>query len=165
MPWKRFGSDLRAILDALSLSIQRLRDFFQGIVTEADPATSEDTLDEWYENQSLKASEGLTDDEKSAALARSFYSIGAQNIDYLNSEIQWSFPGNSAQESTTLYQYTIIGSAIVPERLVEFNGLLLRIMPALWEPVFDVGYLFDDNGNFLFDDDDELLIDDDYTAT
>jgi len=45
--------DLRAVVEALSLSFERIRVFLNGVITESEPSTAVETLEEWFTQEGI----------------------------------------------------------------------------------------------------------------
>ena len=90
--WTLTGT-LGDLVDALAESFARLRLFFRGILTESLPGTADDTLLEWYETLGLKydPTQGLS--ARQARADQAYTSVGGQNKDYLEEQIQRAYPG------------------------------------------------------------------------
>jgi len=96
----RICCDFRAIVDALSLSIVRVKEFLYDITLEADPATATELLDEWHENEGLVYDSLSPIAEQQRQIDQSFSSAGGQDIAYLTAEINKVFPGIQLQTAT-----------------------------------------------------------------
>jgi len=86
------------VIDALSVSLDRARDFLRGVLTESNPGTADDTLPQWFDQL------GITYDEtqlKSALRSRArqaFTAVGGQSKSYIESVLQLAYPGVSLTE-------------------------------------------------------------------
>jgi uncharacterized protein YmfQ (DUF2313 family) len=90
--------DLKAVIEALSLSFERIRIFFSGVITESNPGTAIITLEDWFSQEGI-----IYDDSLSVArlqkLANQAYSTtGGQSRGYLNDQLQIAFPDVELQE-------------------------------------------------------------------
>ena len=92
--------DFRAIIDALALSLNRVKTFLFNITIEADPATSIELQEEWHLNEGLVYDPLLTLSEKQRQVNQSFASAGGQDSVYLESEINKIFPNVMLQTAT-----------------------------------------------------------------
>jgi uncharacterized protein YmfQ (DUF2313 family) len=90
-PWKASGQ-FGNLIEALSLSLERVRDFLRGVLTENRPSSAVDTLPEWY------ARLGITYDVSQTLAARQnrakqeFSAIGGVNKIYVERILQISYP-------------------------------------------------------------------------
>jgi len=92
------GVDFTALVDALGDSFGRLVDFFRGVLTESNPGTAVDTLEEWYTQLEIsydatQLTEILQDRAKQAHT-----SVGGSSIGYLNEQLQIAYPDVYLQE-------------------------------------------------------------------
>ena len=92
------GSDISAVIDALSLSFERLREFLRDVLTESNPGTSEDTLSEWYEQFGIRYDSTLSLTMRQARAKQAHTSVGGQSIGYLNEQLQIAYPDVELQE-------------------------------------------------------------------
>lgn len=90
-PWKLTGL-FGDIVDALSLSLDRVRTFLFDIIAESNPGTAEDTLESWFEQLRLKYDATQTLDTLQSRARQAYGSIGGQDLDYLNDRIQTAYP-------------------------------------------------------------------------
>lgn len=89
--WTLTGT-LGDMVDALAESFSRVRTFFRGVLTESLPGTADDTLPEWYEALGLTYDETLSLADRQARADQSYTSVGGQNKDYLEEQIQRAYP-------------------------------------------------------------------------
>jgi len=90
--------DLKAVIESLSLSFERMRVFLNGVLDESNPSTAVETLEEWFNQEGI-----IYDSTQSTArlqeLANQSYSnAGGQDPDYLNTQLQKAFPDVQLQE-------------------------------------------------------------------
>nr|WP_233142895.1 putative phage tail protein [Marispirochaeta aestuarii] len=96
-PWQLFGN-IGQLVDALALSLERLREFLMDVITESNPGTATDTLQQWY------AQLGITyDPTQSTATLRkrakqAFTAIGGQSKEYIEAVLQVAYPNVTIEE-------------------------------------------------------------------
>lgn len=88
--WTLTGT-LGDLVDALAESFSRLRTFFRGVLTESLPGTADDTLLEWYEALGLIYDETQILADRQARADQAYTSVGGQNKDYLEAQIQRAY--------------------------------------------------------------------------
>ena len=86
------GVDFSALIDALAVSFERLRVFLRGILTESNPGTADDTLEEWFEQLEISYDPTQSTETLQKRAKQAETSVGESNIDYLNTQIQISYP-------------------------------------------------------------------------
>lgn len=98
-PWNLPG-DFGAVVDAISLSLDSLRTFFRGVLTESNASTAVDLLPEWFAEMGLvyDNTQPLASNQKRAKQA--WTATGGQDKDYLQAQIQIAFPDISIGEVT-----------------------------------------------------------------
>ncbi len=89
--WTLTGA-LGDLVEALAMSFARIRTFFLGILTESLPGTADDTLPEWFEAFGLKYDPTQTLANRQARADQAYTSLGGQNKDYLEAQIQKAYP-------------------------------------------------------------------------
>ena len=90
--------DLKAVIESLSLSFERMRVFLNGVLNESNPSTAVETLEEWF-NQEGIAYDSTQSTARLQELANQSYSnAGGQDPDYLNTQLQKAFPDVQLQE-------------------------------------------------------------------
>lgn len=92
LPDFKVGETFGDILDALSLSLERVRVFLRGVMTESNPGTAEDTLPEWYAELGITYDSTLSLDARQKQARQKWTATGGQYLDFLNSQIQIAFP-------------------------------------------------------------------------
>jgi uncharacterized protein YmfQ (DUF2313 family) len=97
-PWP-LSDNLGALIDALALSIERLRVFLMDVLAESNPGTADETLRQWYADLGI-----AYDPTQSKAvlrkLARATYSaVGGQSRQYIESVLQIAYPNVSLEET------------------------------------------------------------------
>ena len=80
------------LVDALAESFSRIRTFFRGVLTESLPGTADDTLSEWFEALGLKYDPTQALSDRQARADQAYTSVGGQNKDYLEAQIQRAYP-------------------------------------------------------------------------
>lgn len=90
-PWTLSGT-FGDVVDALALSLDRARDFLEGVETESNAGTAEDTLAEWYSQLGIPYDPTQDLDRRQAKARQAATAIGGQDLAYLNAQIQVAFP-------------------------------------------------------------------------
>jgi len=90
-PWRLNGT-FGAVVDALSLSLDRLRTFLWSVIDESNPGTAEDTLREWYAQLGLKYDPTATLKNRQDRARVAQTSIGGQSKDYIEVQLQRAYP-------------------------------------------------------------------------
>jgi len=91
-------ADLKAVIESLSLSFERMRVFLNGVLDESNPSTAVETLEEWF-NQEGIVYDSTQSTSRLQELANQAYSnAGGQDPDYLNTQLQKAFPDVQLQE-------------------------------------------------------------------
>ncbi len=90
-PWSLMGI-FGSVIDALSLSLDRVRDFLADVKTESNPGMAVDTLQEWYSQLGIKYDSTQTLDTRQKRASQAYSSIGGQNKDYIEEQIQIAYP-------------------------------------------------------------------------
>lgn len=90
-PWL-LAPTFRALIEGLSVSLQRAKDVIDGILTESLPSTAVDTLPEWFGMLGIPydATQTLTTRQNRAKAQ--WVAFGGQSLDYLNGIIQIAYP-------------------------------------------------------------------------
>jgi len=83
---------LRTLTWAIAASVETLYQTIRAIVTEANPGTAEDTLEQWYEMLGLRYDSTLRLATRQALARQGYVSIGGQSLADLNAAIQVAFP-------------------------------------------------------------------------
>lgn len=91
-PSWRLGVDLRAVIEALGVSFDRMRTFLRGVLTESNPSTAVDTLPEWFDQLGIKYDDTQTLAIKQARAQQTYAALGGQSIGYLNGQLQIAYP-------------------------------------------------------------------------
>lgn len=84
--------DLKAVIEALSLSLDRIAVFLNGIKTESNPSTAVDTLEEWFTQEGISYDPSLSVARRQELANQAYSNAGGQSPDYLNSQLQKAFP-------------------------------------------------------------------------
>ncbi len=95
--WTLMGA-VGDLIDALAESFSRIRTFFRGALTESFPGTAEETLSEWFEALGLKYDPTQSLSDRQARADQAYTSVGGQNKDYLEAQIQKAYPDVSLIE-------------------------------------------------------------------
>lgn len=91
-PWRLPGL-FGDFVDALSLSLDRVKTFFDGVITESNPGSAEDTLSEWYAQLGIKYDPTQTLNKRQERARSAYTAIGGQSKDYIESQLQKAYPG------------------------------------------------------------------------
>ena len=115
-PWQLFGN-IGQLIDGLALSLERLRVFLMDVITESNPGTATDTLQQWY------AQLGITYDQtQSTATLRkrakqAFTAIGGQSKEYIEAVLQVAYPNITIEEFVSepdnMVGYGMVGQMVV----------------------------------------------------
>lgn len=165
------GTDFKALIDALAVSFERLRVFLRGVLTESNAGTAVDTLEEWYTQLEISYDPTQSTEVLQKRAKQAVTSVGRSDIDYLNSQIQISYPDVYLQEvyidnelmagygmaglmmassypawltpaptdgSYPNFYYQVLGEVDNTWDLYGIENLLDHIMPAPYEPVYNV---------------------------
>lgn len=122
--WNPTGQ-LQALIEALAVSLERIRVFLRGVLTESNPGTAEEFLAEWYEQLGIKYDPTQTLANRQASASMVYGSTGGQNKDYLEEQIHKRYP------DVYLDYY-----AIDPEFMAGFGmaGLMMATDYPSWYP-------------------------------
>jgi len=99
----------KAVINALGLAFDRMRDFVQGIVDESLPSTAEDTLSEWFDMLGLPYDATQTLETRRNRARQQWTATGGQGLDYLNGIIQIAFPDVELEPAFQFYE-TVAGA-------------------------------------------------------
>lgn len=88
----RIAGNLKLLIDALSVSLERLRLYFRGIVTESIPSGATTTLEAWYAMLNLKYESTLTVGQLQREARQAWTATGGLSIGKLEEQIQIAFP-------------------------------------------------------------------------
>jgi phage tail protein X len=108
----RIGAKFRAVVDAIAASVETLYQTIRAIVTEANPGTAEDTLEQWYEMLGLRYDSTLRLATRQALARQGYVSIGGQSLADLNAAIQVAFPDVEI-EPVRVEETSVVGVAMV----------------------------------------------------
>lgn len=127
--WK-LTRDLKAVIEALSLSFERIRIFFNGVLTESNPSTAVETLPEWHDQEGIDYDPTLSIEKQQSLANQAYSTTGGQSPGYLNTQLQIAFPDVELQEVS-----------ISPEFMVGFGmvGLMQVTNYPSWLPVIPSG--------------------------
>ncbi len=106
------------LVDALSISFSRIRTFFRGILTESLPGTADETLPEWFKALGLKYDPTQTLANRQARADQAYTSVGGQNKDYLEGQIQKAYPDVYLME-TDVNPENMVGLGMVGDMQVQ----------------------------------------------
>lgn len=98
-PWTLSGN-LGAVVEALGIFFERVRDYHRGVLTESNPGTATDTLERWYRALGLPYDATLTLAQWQAVARQQRTALGGQNLDYLNSVLQEAYPDVEIEQVT-----------------------------------------------------------------
>jgi hypothetical protein len=116
-PSWRLGVDLRAVIEALGLSFDRMRTLLRGVLTESNPSTAVDTLPEWYDQLGLIYDVTQTLAVRQARAKQAYSSLGGQSIGYLNEQLQIAYPDVYLEEiyvdNENMVGYGMVGLMMV----------------------------------------------------
>lgn len=118
--------DLKTVIEALSLSFERVRIFFSGVLTESNPGTAIETLPEWFDQEGILYDSSLPLKKRQSLANQAYRTTGGQSIGYLNHQLQIAFPDVELQEVF-----------IDPEFMAGFGmaGLMMASDYPSWIPV------------------------------
>ena len=110
-PWLLPGF-MGALVDAISLSFDRLRLFLWGVIDESNAGTSVDLIAEWFDQLGLvhDTTQPLASRQLRAKQTRT--STGGQDKTYLEGQIQIAFPDITLEE-VRLPSIFMVGAAMV----------------------------------------------------
>ena len=92
-PAWRLATTFRAVIDALGLAFDRMREFITvEIIKESLPSTAEDTLSDWFTMLGIPYDSTQTLATRRARAKQAWTATGGQSLDYLNGIIQIAFP-------------------------------------------------------------------------
>lgn len=94
----KVGVDLTALIQALGDSFGRLVTFFRGVLTESNPGTAVDTLEEWYTQLEISYDATKLTKELQNRAKQAHTSVGGSSIGYLNEQLQIAYPDVFLQE-------------------------------------------------------------------
>lgn len=89
---------LGAVVDAISLSFDRLHDAAQTTLTESIPETATDTLPRWYAELGLKYDATQTLADRQSQIGGAYAQVGGQDPIYLQEQVKTELPDISLQE-------------------------------------------------------------------
>lgn len=116
-PSWRLGVDLRAVIEALGLSFDRMRTLLRGVLTESNPSTAVFTLPEWYDQLGLIYDVTQTLAVRQARAKQAYSSLGGQSIGYLNEQLQIAYPDVYLEEiyvdNENMVGYGMVGLMMV----------------------------------------------------
>lgn len=95
--------NLKLLIDALALSLERLRLYFRGIVTESLPSGATTTLEAWYEMLNIKYNATLTVPQLQREARQAWTATGGLSIGKLEEQIQIAFPGITLDTVTACF--------------------------------------------------------------
>ena len=89
--WKITG-DLKLLIEALAVNLERIRVFLRGVIAESEPGTAVEFLSEWFDQLGIKYDATQTLATRQAKANQVYSSTGGQDPDYLQTQIQKSYP-------------------------------------------------------------------------
>ena len=130
--------DLKAVIEAISLSFDRIRVFLNGALTESNPGTAVLTQEEWHGQEGIAYDSSLSVAKNQSLSRQSYSSTGGQSPGYLTEQLQIAFPDVELQEVS-----------IDPEFIAGFGmaGLMMATDYPSWLPIVPSG---GDYPNFYF---------------
>jgi uncharacterized protein YmfQ (DUF2313 family) len=102
--WQLKGR-LGQLIDSISLSIQRVRDFLYQIVTESIPSTA-NFLQPWFEMLGIPYDQTLTLDQKRRIARQAYINGGGLARGIINEQVQIAFPNVQIVEISGYYPIT-----------------------------------------------------------
>lgn len=126
-PWQ-FPERFKSVIVALSLSLDRVKIFLHGVLTEANPGTATDTLPEWYGELGLSYDSTKTLDTLRKRAQQVYSSTGGQNKDYIQDQIQIAYPDVTIEEYSTNPE-NMVGLGMVGDMQVQGYPLWLLVTP------------------------------------
>jgi hypothetical protein len=134
-----------ALVEALGVSMARVRDYLQAIVTESIPATAVGTLPDWHVTYGLRWDPAQAVVNKQMRVAAAHSSIGGQSLEYLDSQVKKEFPGVTIHElpegGPWGMTYEVVGSVYTVSDATRLQGMIDRIGPLHLQPTIDVRIL------------------------
>lgn len=134
--WRFFG-DLRKFMDALSLSIIRVKSYMTGVLAEAIPKTSTDLIEEWHNALSLSYDSAQDLTQLRARVDAAFTATGGQSLGYLEGQMQREFPEVYIQE-VDIYNYDLLGNVLTVRDFYRLISFVDRYFPLHLVPFFNV---------------------------
>ena len=126
-PWQ-FPEKFKSVIEALSLSLDRVKIFLRGILLEANPGTATDTLPEWYAELGLSYDETKILTTRQSRAKQVYSSTGGQNKDYIQGQIQISYPDVAIEEYFTNPE-NMVGLGMVGDMQVQGYPSWLSVTP------------------------------------
>ncbi len=126
-PWQ-FPEKFKSVIEALSLSLDRVKIFLRGILLEANPGTATDLLPEWYAELGLSYDETKTLTTRQSRAKQVYSSTGGQNKNYIQDQIQISYPDVVIEEYFTNPE-NMVGLAMVGDMQVQGYPSWLPVTP------------------------------------
>ncbi|MDC7125788.1 MAG: DUF2313 domain-containing protein [Spirochaetales bacterium] len=154
-----FGSNISALLDALGESFERLRVFLGNVLTESNPSTAVDTLQEWYEQLGIKYDSSQSTENLQKVVSANYSNINLPTPDYISEKITTTFPNITIEETENyketqcgsaqcgsaycgsekqFFYYIVSGSVDSEDQLSQLKALLKRIVPEHLVPIYNV---------------------------
>lgn len=98
--WFLLG-DFKALIEALSLSFDRMREFLNGVLDESNPSTADDTLEEWHDQEGIPYDSTLSTAKQQTLVRQAYSNTGGQSLAYLTEQIQIAYPDVYLEEVLT----------------------------------------------------------------
>jgi uncharacterized protein YmfQ (DUF2313 family) len=95
-PWRAKGN-FGNLVEGLSLSLDRIRIFLRGVITESNPSTAVDTLEDWFSRLGIAYDATQTLTARQKRVNQEFASVGGVNKIYVESILNISYPDVSIE--------------------------------------------------------------------
>ena len=167
-PWETKGT-LWSLVDALGLSLDRLRDYLLGVAINSRPKTAVETLADWCADLSVVFDSTQSLARMQTRLNGQITALGGQSAGYLQAQIQKELPnivivqvllhpasrlgvghcgiatcnGSTGLPGSAIYYYYIRGTVQDHDEYSRLVGLVERLMPKHLEPIYQVSILSD----------------------
>jgi len=140
--WHLIGK-AKLIIDALSVSIERLRDFLAGVILESNVLTADKTINDWTQMFGLSVANASLS-EKRLLVFTELTALGGQSIHYLNGRIQIVFKNVFLEEGGAgTFTFLVKGFYPFSYNFVHLLSLLKRLAPLHLQPIYQVRSIFD----------------------
>ena len=123
--WSPTG-DLKLLIEALAMNLERIRVFLRGVCDESEPGTAEIYLPEWYDQLGIPYDITQTLVNRRLRANQVYSSTGGQDPAYLNTQLQIAYPDVELQEVFIDSEF-MVGAAMV--------GLMTVTDYPSWYPV------------------------------
>jgi len=116
LTWLLTGS-LGNLIDALAESLERLRVFLMAVITEGNPGTADDTLQQWYAQLGISYDSTQDKSVLRRRARQAFTAIGGQSKEYIESILQVAYPNVTLEEYQSepdnMVGYGVVGQMFV----------------------------------------------------